>query len=347
MDRAFHHHDARTWLIAAAVSFGALALVVVLRAVIAGRLSRVAERTSNVIDDVLLHVILGTKLVFVAILSLYAGSLFLTELPEIEKSVIEKIAILAFFVQSALWASAGIAFGVKRHRERSIATDADSVTTLAAFGVLGRIAVWTFLLLAILQNLGVEISALITGLGIGGIAVALAVQNVLGDILASLSIVLDKPFVLGDFLIVGDLMGTVEHVGLKTTRIRSLSGEQLVVSNNDLLSSRIRNYKRMRERRVVFNFGVTYETPLEKLELIPLIVKEAITSQDRIRFDRCHFFKYGDSSLDFETVYYVDDPDYNLYMDIQQRVNLLLFKRFSEEAIGFAYPTRTLYVHPA
>jgi small-conductance mechanosensitive channel len=347
MERLFHYHTTQSWLIAAAIAAGVFVLAVIIRAVVIGRLARIAERTATLVDDVILQVIRRTKLLFVAIAALYAGSLALPALPELERDIVQKVTILAVFVQTAVWVNAGIAFGVQRHRERTIGSDAGAVTTMSAFGILGRIAVWIVLLLAILQNLGVEISALITGLGIGGIAVALAVQNVLGDVLASLSIVLDKPFVIGDFLIVDDMMGTVEHVGLKTTRIRSLSGEQLVVSNNDLLSSRIRNYKRMTERRVVFTFGVTYDTPAEKLLLVPAIVKEAIEAEARTRYDRCHFFRLGDSSLDFETVYFINSPDYNLYMDIQQRLNLKLFTRLQAERIGFAYPTRTIHLHPA
>ena len=181
-------------------------------------------------------------------------------------------------------------------------------------------------------------------MGIGGIAVALALQNILGDLFASLSIVIDKPFVIGDFIVVDQLMGTVEHVGLKTTRLRSLGGEQLIFSNNDLLKSRISNYKRMMERRIVFGFGVTYQTPPEKLPLINEIVREIIGKQEQARFDRVHFKEYGESSLNFEAVYFVLSQDYNLYMDIQQAINLEMFRCFQKEGIEFAYPTRTLFI---
>ena len=179
---------------------------------------------------------------------------------------------------------------------------------------------------------------------VGGIAVALASQNILGDLFASLSILFDKPFVVGDFIIVGDMMGTVERVGLKTTRVRSLSGEQLVFSNNDLLSSRIKNYKRMEERRVVFTLGVTYQTNAERLESIPGIIREPIAQEEKVRFDRSHFKGYGDFALLFETVYWVTEPDYNLYMDIQQKINLELFRHFEKQGIEFAYPTQTIHL---
>jgi small-conductance mechanosensitive channel len=172
----------------------------------------------------------------------------------------------------------------------------------------------------------------------------LAVQNVLSDLFASLSIVLDKPFVPGDFVVVGDMAGSVEHIGIKTTRIRSISGEQLVFSNADLLGSRIRNFGRMQERRVVFSLGVTYQTPADKLERIPSLIKAAIESQERVRFDRSHFASYGDSALNFETVYYVESSDYATHMDILQSVNLTIYRSFATEGIEFAYPTQTLFI---
>ncbi len=211
-------------------------------------------------------------------------------------------------------------------------------------GVVAKAALWVVFSLLMLQNLGVQVTALITGLGIGGIAIALAVQNVLGDLLASLSIIFDRPFEVGDFVIVGDLMGTVENVGLKTTRMTSLSGEQLVFNNSDLLSSRIRNYKRMRERRILFEIGVIYGTTKEQLEMIPDRVKAAVETQENTRFDRCHFKAFGDSALLFETVYYMLVPDYNAYMDTQQAINLQLYENLTSEGIEFAFPTQTIHV---
>jgi small-conductance mechanosensitive channel len=170
------------------------------------------------------------------------------------------------------------------------------------------------------------------------------VQNVLGDLFASVSILLDKPFVVGDFIDLGGYMGVVEHVGLKTTRIRSLSGEELVISNSDLLSTRIRNYKRMTQRRALFEIGVVYGTPSEKLRQVPELIRTAVESRDNTRFDRSHFKSFGDSALLFETVYYMTVPDYNAYMDTQQAINLELYQRFEAEAIEFAYPTQTLFL---
>jgi len=238
-------------------------------------------------------------------------------------------------------------YGLERYRRRQLEVDPSGVTSLGALGFLARAMVWTVIALTILANLGVNITAFVASLGIAGVAIGLALQGVVGDLLASLSIVLDRPFVVGDFITVGEFMGTVEHVGLKTTRIRSLSGEQLVFSNSDLLSSRIRNYKRMSERRAVFALGVTYDTPAEKLRRIPGMIREVIEAMDNTRFDRSHFKAFGPSSLDFETVYYMLVPDYNAYMDTQEAINLEVVQRLGDEEIELAFPTQTLYLQRA
>ncbi|MGH7446139.1 MAG: mechanosensitive ion channel family protein, partial [Longimicrobiales bacterium] len=213
-----------------------------------------------------------------------------------------------------------------------------------ALGFVIRLGFYSVLVLMGLSNLGFDITALIAGLGIGGIAIALALQNVLGDLFASLSIVLDRPFIIGDFIIVDNLAGTVEYIGLKTTRVKSLSGEQLVFANGDLLSSRVRNFKRMYERRIVFSLGVTYQTPRAQLEQIPSMIRAAVERQQNTRFDRSHFLAYGDFSLNFETVYYVLVPEYNTYMDVQQAINFEIHRAFEDAGIEFAYPTQTVFV---
>ncbi|MCB0033710.1 MAG: mechanosensitive ion channel family protein [Anaerolineales bacterium] len=223
---------------------------------------------------------------------------------------------------------------------------AAQVTTMRALAFVAKFVIYSIVLLVALDNVpGVEITTLIASLGIGGVAVALAVQNILGDLFASLSISLDKPFVIGDFITVGDDAGQVEQIGLKTTRLRSISGEQLIFSNSDLLNSRVRNYKRMQERRIVFSFGVVYSTPAAQLEEIPRRVQEIIEQQENARFDRAHFKSFGNSSLDYEVVYYVLSNDYALYMTIQQAINLALYRLFQEQEIEFAFPTRTVYVN--
>ncbi len=207
-----------------------------------------------------------------------------------------------------------------------------------------KIAVSGVLIVIALDNLGFKISAVIAGLGVSGIIIGLALQNIMGDLFSSFCIVFDKPFEVGDFIIVGDFMGVVENIGIKSTRLTSLGGEQLVFSNSDLTGSRIRNYKRMEKRRVVFSLGVEYGTQEEKLKCIPELLKTIICGIDDAAFDRAHFQKFGDSSLNFEVVYYVLSPDYNKYMDIQQKINFEIFSKFNKEGISFAFPTQTLHV---
>ncbi len=288
---------------------------------------------------------MATRWWFILGLAVYLSSLILA-LDARAIAAVRSLAAIVLILQAAIWGNVLIAFGITWYAKDNRIEDAASVTTMSALAFLAKLVLWTIAFLLVLDNMGVDVTALIAGLGVGGIAVALAAQNVLGDLFASLSIVLDKPFVLGDFIVVGDYMGTVEHIGLKTTRVRSLSGEQLVIPNHDLLTSRIRNYKLMQERRVVFGIGVTYETPVAQLREIPQIIKEAITSQDQTRFDRAHFKGFGDSALTYEAVYYVLVADYNIYMDIQQRINFFLFDKFAELGIDFAYPTQMVYLNP-
>jgi small-conductance mechanosensitive channel len=207
-----------------------------------------------------------------------------------------------------------------------------------------KVLVWGLGIALLLDNLGYRISAVIAGLGIGGIAVALAAQTILGDLFSYFSIFFDRPFETGDFIIVDDYLGSVEHIGIKTTRLRSLSGEQIIFSNTDLTSSRLRNYKRMDTRRVLFTIGVTYQTPLSQLKEIPELLAEIIRGREDSIFDRAHFFSYGDFSLIFEVVYYVKSKDYGVYMDIQQEINFAIMDEFEKRGIEFAYPTQTLYV---
>ena len=333
----------QTWLSFIVVTSAALTIAYLFKRLAVVRITTMAARTSFQWDDALAEVLTRTHALFLFTVALFIGSLALSLPGGVRQGLFTVIAV-AFVMQGGLWLNAAILFWLRRYVERHKKTDPASATTVNATGFVARLILWSVVLLLVLDNFGIDVTALVAGLGVGGIAVALATQNILGDLFASLSIVLDKPFVIGDFLIVGDFMGSVEYVGLKTTRLRSLSGEQLVFSNTDLLGSRIRNYGRMYERRVVFKLGVTYQTPREKLSRIPAIIREAIETQDNTRFDRSHFQAYGDFSLNFESVYYIGSPDYNLYMDVQQAVNLRIHERFEKESIEFAYPTQTLFV---
>ena len=204
--------------------------------------------------------------------------------------------------------------------------------------------VWGIGITFLLDNLGFKISTVVAGLGIGGIAVALAAQTILGDLFSYFIIFFDRPFEIGDFIIIDSYMGNIEHIGIKTTRIRSLGGELLIFSNSDLTNSRIRNYKKMEKRRVVFSLGVTYQTNSEQLKEIPGIIRTAIETLEGAGFDRAHFASYGDFSLNFEVVYYVMSGDYGKYMDLQQEINLVIKEEFEKRGIEFAYPTQLLFI---
>ena len=337
----FYGNEIKTWLIALAVAIGTLVALRLVEQVLIVRVERLTQKTHTIIDDVIICALRKTKLLYLLIVSIFVGSIWLS-LPSEVRSPLWKVAVVATIIQAGIWLSTALQIWLENYSKEE--TDGADRMTMNALSFLGLIALWATVLLLILDNLGVDVTALVAGLGIGGIAIALAVQNVLSDLFASLSIVLDKPFVPGDFVVVGDMAGSVEHIGIKTTRIRSISGEQLVFSNADLLGSRIRNFGRMRERRVVFSLGVTYQTPADKLERVPGLIQAAIESQERARFDRSHFASYGDSALNFETVYYVESYDYATHMDILQSVNLAIYRSFATEAIEFAYPTQTLFV---
>ncbi len=343
-DLAYYGNTLGAWLFALAVVLAVVLVLWIVRGVAARRLGAWVADTETRLDDLALELVDRTKFLFVLIVGVYAGTTFLS-LPETVRRLAESVVVVVFLIQAAIWGAHLVSAWISRKAaQRGAAEDAAGETTLSVIAAPARAAVWALALLLALDNVGIDVTALIAGLGIGGIAVALATQNILGDLFASLSIVLDRPFVLGDFIIVGDQMGTVERIGLKTTRVRALSGELIVFSNNDLLNSRVRNYKQMFERRIVFGLGIVYETSADTVEAIPVMVREIIEAQPDTRFDRGHFTSFGDFSLDFEFVYYVMVPDYASYRDAQQAINLAILRRFEADGIEFAYPTQTLFV---
>ncbi|MEX0601031.1 MAG: mechanosensitive ion channel family protein [Rhodothermales bacterium] len=333
----------QAWLILLVLWAGITVVLASARKFLIWRVGKLVRRTKTTLDDVVLSLLKQTKLYFLLALSIFLA-VRIAPVTDQMSVYISRVAYVVLLIQVIAWGNQLITDWIDRYKERRLEEDAAAVTSMQAVGFVIRLAVYSIIFLIALDNFGVDVTTLIAGLGVGGIAVALALQNILGDLFASLSIVLDKPFVVGDFLIIGDFLGTVEDVGLKTTRLRSLSGEQLVFSNTDLLNSRIRNFKRMYERRIVFSFGVTYDTPYEVLTDIPDTVKKMVESQENTRFDRAHFKEYGDFSLNFEVVYFVLVPDYNVYMDVQQAINLALYKDFDEKGIDFAFPTQTIHV---
>ncbi len=322
---------------------GLLVIKLVIRRIIR-QIKLFSEKTATTIDDFLASIL---ETIVLPLLYFVVGYLALKSLvfPEaLEKTLNYCIlGVLVFFVVQAILAA--INYGFRTYLAKKT-NDASLEKSLQGTMVLVKLVVWAGAIIFFLDNLGFKISAVIAGLGIGGIAVALAAQAVLKDLFSYFCILFDHPFKVGDFIIVGDFMGAIEHIGIKTTRIRSLGGEMLILSNSDLTDSRLRNYQLMEKRRVVFKIGVIYQTGLDQLQEIPKIIKNIITKVKDANYDRAHFYAFGDFSLVFEIVYYVVGGDYNKYMDIQQQINFSIMEEFKKRGIEFAYPTQTIYHAP-
>ncbi|MFB3926921.1 MAG: mechanosensitive ion channel family protein [Syntrophales bacterium] len=336
LNRTFYWNTIETWLITSIIALVILFILIVSKR-IALKYFGSPEKIKPGAPALVVDLIASTRVLFFVVLSLYIALLNLY-IPPRSAAFAQGAIIIVSFIQLAIWGNRSILFLLSEYKKKKTKEDAATVTTVTALAFMGRIFLWILILLIGLDQLGVRITTLIAGLGIGGIAVALAVQNILKDLFASLSIIMDKPFVYGDFVVIGEYMGEIEQIGLKTTRLRSISGEQLIFSNSDLLQSRIRNYQRMKERRIVFKIGVAYQTPYEKLAKIPEMIRQAIEKNEKVRIERVHFSGYGTTALLFETAYWISSPDYNLYMDIQQAMNLEIVRRFEQEGIGLAPP---------
>ncbi|HUP91325.1 MAG TPA: mechanosensitive ion channel family protein [Solimonas sp.] len=323
------------YLVALGISVALTLTVMLLKPMLARRLERLAGHTRTRLDDALLKALNATRLWLIAVLALSLGTQYL-QLSDKAEMVVRGAATVAGFLQLGLWVGAVLKHLLTHSRNPALAAQSAAAPGIGAMGMLVELLAWTVIALLALDNLGINITALVAGLGIGGIALALAAQNILGDLFASLSIVVDKPFVVGDFIIVDNYMGTVENIGLKTTRLRSLDGEQIIAGNADLLKTRLRNFKRMYERRVLFAFKLSLDTPVEKIEKVPALVRQIVEAQKKVRFERAHFQKFGDTSLDFEVVYWVLDPEYKAYMDIQQTINLGLLRTLAREKLELA-----------
>lgn len=343
VDRLLFGNNLMQWGIAIGVALVVFTVATLARSIVRSQHKRLAQTDKVELLELPLKVASRTSTLFLIVAALFVG-VSLLDTPDKVQTIARTVLTIAVFWQVGIWVATAAISWIERKRKVSMTEDRAAVGTLGIIAVLVRVAIWSVVLLLTLDNLGVDITALVAGLGIGGIAVALALQNVLGDLLASLSITLDKPFVVGDFVIVDDFKGNVEYIGIKSVRLRSLSGEQIVMSNADLLSSRLRNYGRMYERRVVFTLGVTYETPREKVEAIPGMIRDIVSAQKDVRFDRSHFASFGPASLDYEVVYYVLSAEYNRYMDIQQEINFRILEAFEQHGIEFAYPTQKIWL---
>jgi small-conductance mechanosensitive channel len=326
-----------SWAAAAALTLALVALALMLR-----RMWRRRPSPERVINGLFYELLSAVRIPLIAVSALWAGALVL-QLPPKASQAVRVAAITALLVQGALLVRAIIGYMLGGYRRRKTEEDPGAATTLGLIQFLANFVVLVVASLVILDNLGVNITALVAGLGIGGIAVAMAAQTLLADLFASLSIVLDKPFKVGDTIVVGDAMGVVESIGLKSTLLRSPTGETLVFANGDLLRGRIRNFGRLRERRVELAVGAALSTPVDKVEYVPTLLREAVEAQPLARFERAHLKEVG-ACLQFEIVYHVKDAAYGAHMDTQEAVQLAVLRRFHEDEIELASPARTLYV---
>jgi small-conductance mechanosensitive channel len=333
----FLRNSLEDWAVAIAVGLAATIAILTIRGFVLRRLAARSSAVSGLLDDFASAMLTRTYLLFILTFAIYLGSTFL-QLSDKQDRFITRLGVAALLVQAAIWADTGLRAWRDRYRYGPNA-DSERRASSSVLCFFARLALWAVTVLMVLDNFAVNITTLIASLGIGGVAVALATQNILGDLFASLSIMLDKPFEVGDFIIVGDVLGSVEHIGLKTTRLRGLGGEQVVFSNGELLKCRIHNHKRMQTRRVAFVLRVAYGTSEEKLCRIPRIVREVVTARKEVEFERAHFFLWGEWSLNFEVVYHFQSPDYVRHMDAQQDIFLEIYRRFQQAGIDFAYPT--------
>ena len=339
LQRQFLGNSLLSWglaLLALLVTF--MILPILRRYISALRKRRPAEETHTVLDVVSL-LAQNTTSLFLWTVVVWSADLLLTLPPSFDKTIGYVITVV-LWMQVGIWIGTVATYFIDRSRRTS--RDPGHMASLTIVHFVARVAIWSLVLLVALDNLGVNITALVTGLGIGGVAVALAVQTVLGDLLASISIAFDKPFAVGDALTIGQDSGTVEQIGVSSTRLRSVNGEQIIIPNSDVIKSRVRNFGRMFERRVLFTLGIAYETPRDKLQRIPGIIEAVIRSQEKTRFERSHFTAFGTSALTFESVYFVLDPDYMLYANIQQAINFRLHEEFEKLGVEFAVPTQHL-----
>lgn len=305
------------------------------------RLRYMAQKTQTEIDDTLIEIISTLKPPFYLFLAFYFASRIL-ELSTYVGHVLDAVLIAWAIFQVIQVVQILINYVAKRYIAKEDKGEAESA--IQALNIIAKITIWSFGILLLLSNIGVDVTSLVAGLGIGGLAIAFAVQGILSDLFSSFTLYFDKPFKVGDFIVVGDKAGVVEKIGIKTSRIRALQGEEVVIPNQDLTASHIQNFKQMSKRRVAFEIGVVYDTSPQKLKTIPSMIQKIIEHHEQVSFDRAHFKTFGDYALIFEIVYHVLDRDFNLYMDIHQEINLEILAQFHKHNINIAFPTQTIRV---
>lgn len=342
LDQIYYDNTVREYLTALAVILGGVILVLALKRFIIKRLQSWAASTPETWDDFIVDSF-SHFVVPIFQWTIVYWAIHLLHFSEQSERII-RIATSILVTYYILRMISSVVVVLVKSGIRRRGHGEEKFRQLGGLIMIVNAIIWTVGIVFLLGNWGVNVTPVVAGLGIGGIAVALAAQNILGDVFNYFVIFFDRPFEAGDFIIVDDKLGTIEYVGIKTTHIRALSGEQIIIGNGNLTNSRIHNYKRMAQRRVVFTINVQYGTPREAVEKIPGMLKEIVERQSRVRFDRAHFSAYHDWSLRFEIVYYVLSADYNVYMDIQQAINLEIYRAFDQQNIQFAFPTRSLFI---
>ena len=343
LDRIFLENTLRDWFIAVGIVIVLFGLAKVIQYVVLRGIKAYSEKSRSTFDDLIVAIIERAALPLAYFLAFYTGFRYLSFPARVTQIVhVAIMAVAIFYIIRGI--SIFIRYTFLRFAKAKSKDDPQARQVKGILAIV-QIILWVIGILFLIENLGYDITTMVAGLGIGGIAIALAAQTILGDLFSYLVIFFDKPFEVGDFIIVDDKLGSIEYVGIKSTKIRSLSGEQLIMSNTDLTNSRIQNYKRMEKRRIQFGFKVAYETLPEKLKTIPVTVRNIIESDTMTQFDRAHFAAFGDFSLEFQVVYYVLSPDYNIYMDVQQKINLAIVEAFMKDGIRFAIPVQRLFVN--
>lgn len=295
---------------------------------------KVQERKEN-LGGVFLSIVGSVKPPFYLFLSFYFALQYLT-FSAFVKKVIDAILLIWIVYQIVYAIHIFFDFIIRRKLVKDSVKEGKH--TAEVLSMVARITLWVVGFLFVLSNMGVQITSLLAGLGIGGIAVAFAMQSILSDIFSSFAIYFDKPFKVGDWIMIGTDEGTVEKIGIKTTRIKSVNGEQLIISNKELTSARVQNYEGITERRVLLNLNIGYETKPDVLRKIPLLLKEAIESTGKARFWRAYLKKFADSSLAFEIVYYSKEGKYPAYAEVQNEVNSVILEKMQKEKIHIPYP---------
>ncbi|MBZ0246305.1 MAG: mechanosensitive ion channel family protein [Cyclobacteriaceae bacterium] len=342
LNTEYYGNSIQSYLISVGMILGGMLIIRLFRKSILIRLKKWASTTETNFDDYVVSAVERFILPMLNVGVMYLAVKYLN-LGEEGSKVLRNAFVVAFTFYAIRLGTSSLKILLESYAKRQEGGE-EKVKQLKGIMIVINIIIWSLGAVFLFDNLGYNVTAIVTGLGIGGLAVALAAQTILGDLFNYFVIFFDRPFEIGDYIVVDDKKGNVEYVGIKTTRIKSLTGEQIIISNSDLTNSRVHNFKRMERRRIVFNIGVTYQTTPEQLRAIPGIITKIIVDQKDAQIDRCHFSSFGDSSLNFETVYYVTEPDYAKYMDIQQSINLQVFDAFFKEKIDFAYPTQTLFI---